>query len=173
MNVYLCALNLYRKAMFSSKKTFQGFIPIIITPIDNTNGMGFIFSGEITEELEKSFWLTVIRKFPLDKIEAFINSQRPDIEDVKGRQFNIFQIIEKAPCVAKQIEIGVHMVNIKGRAKYLNNFKLEYQKDISKQHGQQIWKLYGDIQIEDFVSDIFDTSRMRKRMSFASKVMDL
>lgn len=169
MHLYLCALKFYKTAIFSSKRTFTGFVPWLITPLDRTTFLSGIFAGEIVESLEKSFWLEGLRKLPLNKLEEYINIQRP--EEISNRKVSIFEEIEKVKCIAKKIEPGKYQIKVGSTPKYMRDFTLEHQEDISIQYKKMIFKLVGDIKIEDFASNTYQVNRMKQRLSFVSKVL--
>ncbi len=168
MDVYLCALRLYKKAIFSSKKTFTGFVPIFIIPIGSEYLIGSL-AGEITDQIDRAFWFVEKTTLPNAKLDSFLADMAPDVES--GREKSIWEVIEKAPCVSKKLRSGSYDIRLKGKAKYLTNFTIEFQEALSRRVPDTVWILKGELNIEDYVNSVFDTARVSKRMSMLSKVI--
>jgi len=167
MEAHLCAVKHYKKAFFSKKRTFESMLIVLVTPVDNQQFYVFVLAGELREDLEKAFWAIVVQKGPLQKMQNFFDTQE---EYTARNPDHPFVVIESAACKAKKLDIGNFEVKIP-KSKYMADFVLEYDQQVSRQAREQVFKLTGDIKVEDFVSDTFQAGKMRQRVALARKVL--
>ncbi len=172
MKFYLFAVKFYKSAIFSSKKTFTSFVPWMLTPLDNNMAVSLMFSGQRTEQLHKSFFMSGFRKIRVSDMTNWMETQLGEFKS-SNRETGRVEIIEDLECNVSSTSDGIYSVSFKSKPKYMRDFTLTYHSELSSKHRKMIFVLDGDIQIEDFVADVFEGGKVKQRLDLSKKFLDI
>jgi len=172
MKFYLFAIKFYKNAIFSSKKTFTQMVPWILTPIDKNTAAVMVLSGQRTDQLEPSFFTTGAMKIPISQMSQWMEVQLGEFKSAK-RETQRVEIIEDLNCRVNVIDKDTCQITFvePPKPKYMSDFILKYQLEVSKQYNREVYTLDGDLKIDDFVSDTFNPSKIKQRINFSNKFL--
>ena len=172
MKFYLFAIKFYKNAIFSSKKTFTKVVPWFITPITKNVSSVMVLSGRRGDVLEPSFFATGAMKLPADKATQWMEVQIGEFKSAM-RETQRVEIIEELECIPSPIDKTSVQIkfNQPPRPKYMADFILTYQHDVSQKYNREVYTLDGDIKIDDFVTDVFSSGKIQQRLNFSNKFL--